>query len=297
MENLNDVLVFVKVVERAGISAAASILGISPSLVSRRLSQLEQAMGIQLVNRSTRHISLTESGRIFYESCCQALSTIENARVSAANLSNVPSGNLRVHSAYGIGQSWVAGAVAAFKCRYPDVGIDLVIGSDHENLLRDGYDVIVKTSDILDSSLDCQEFGIVRHVIVASPEYLRRAGVPKEPRDLVNRECLLEYGWRPANEWFFEDSDGTYTVKVNGSFRSTSAIAIRYAALNGLGIARLPEYALNDSSRKDLQILFDGQVSATRRLRAFFPRSQYKPAKLTAFLEILKEMVPGSVEA
>jgi DNA-binding transcriptional LysR family regulator len=294
MENLNDLLVFVKVVERCGISAAASVLDISPSLVSRRLRYLEQSMGVQLLNRSTRHISLTDAGRLFYESCSQALASIDAARLSATSLSSVPYGILRVHSAYGVGQSWVSRAITVFKQEFPDVSVDLVIGSDHENLMRDGYDLIIKTSDLQDSSLDHRDFGVVRHFVVAAPGYLRRCGRPKDPRDLTNHECLLQYGWRAANEWFFKDGNSTYAVKVDGTFKSTNAVVLRHAAASGLGITRLPEYVLDGGRSDGLEIIFDDCVASTRLLRAFFPRSMHVPAKISAFLDCLGRVGPCS---
>lgn len=294
MENLNDLLIFIKVVEKGGISAAATSLDVSPSLVSRRLSQIEKSMGVQLLNRSTRHISLTDAGRLFYESCSQAIATIDAARLSATSLSNVPRGTLRIHSAYGVGQSWVSHAITAFKQDFPEVSVDLVIGSDHENLMRDGYDLIIKTSDLRDSSLDSRDFGVVRHIVVASPDYLSRRGRPKEPRDLADHECLLQYGWRPANEWFFKDGDGTYAVKVDGTFKSTNAVVLRHAAASGLGVTRLPEYVLDPNNSDGLEIVFDDCVAPTRVLRAFFPRSIHVPAKVSAFLECLERVDPRS---
>jgi DNA-binding transcriptional LysR family regulator len=292
MKNLNDLVIFTKVVEKGGISAAAATLSISPSLASRRLSQLEADMGVQLVNRSTRHISLTEAGKEFYESCTSALTMIESARLSALSLSNIPRGTLRIHSAYGVGQSWVSQATAIFKQKFPDVRIDLAIGSDHENLLRDGYDLIIKTSDLQDSSLDSRDFGSVRHLIVAAPSYLDRAGTPQQPAELASHECLIQYGWRPANEWYFIGPAGLYEVKVDGSFKSTSAMAIRHAALSGLGIARLPEYALDREARRDLKVIFEDCVAPMRMLKAFFPRAKNIPAKVSAFLECLGSIGP-----
>ena len=294
MDNLNDLLIFTKVVEKGGISAAAGALDVSPSLASRRLSQLEKSMGVQLVNRSTRHISLTDAGRLFYESCSQALATIDAARLSATSLSSVPHGILRVHSAYGVGQSWVSRAITAFKQDFPEVSVDLVIGSDDENLMRDGYDLIIKTSELSDSSLDSRDFGVVRHFVVAAPDYLRRHGRPKEPRDLTDHECLLQYGWRAANEWFFKDGNNIYAVKVDGTFKSTNAVVLRHAAASGLGITRLPEYVLDGGRADGLEVIFDDCVASTRLLRAFFPRSMHVPAKISAFLNCLEKVGPCS---
>jgi DNA-binding transcriptional LysR family regulator len=291
MENLNDLLIFIKVVESGGFSAAASVLQMSTALVSRRLRSLEQEMGVQLLNRSTRHISLTEAGESFYKDCAQALALLDTARQSAVGHSIKPLGTLKVHAAVGIGHWLVTEATTTFKQKYPDIIVDLSIGSERENLLRDGYDVIVKTSSLSDSSLDCREFGPVRHVVVASPTYLRKAGTPRLPEELQQHDCLIQYGRRPANEWYFLGPQGSYAVKVAGTFRSTSAVAICTAARQGLGIAHVPEYVLyNHSEGGPLQVIFDDCVATTRALQAYYPRCTHLPAKVRAFLDCLEQV-------
>ena len=209
MENLNDLVIFVKVVEAGGFSSAAGALHMSPGLVSRRLRHLEEELGVQLVNRSTRHIGLTEAGEAFYKECARALAAIETARSAAVGLSEEPRGTLKVHAAVGVGQSLVADAAIAFKQAYPNMTIDLHVGSHRVNLLKDGYDVVFKTSTVTDSSLECREFGYIRHVIAASPDYLRRAGSPSVPDDLQHHDCLIQYGRRPPTEWHFLGPQGS----------------------------------------------------------------------------------------
>lgn len=293
MENLNDLAIFVKVVETGGFSSAASALRISPALVSRRLRCLEEGLGVQLLNRSTRHIGLTEAGEAFYKDCAHAISAIEAARSAAIGLSEEPRGTLKVHAAVGVGQSLVAEAAIAFKLKYPDIAIDLHVGSHRVNLLKEGYDILLKTSALSDSSLDCREFGYIRHAIVASHDYLRRFGTPGEPEELQHHECLIQYGRRPPTDWFFVGPKGQYPVHVSGSFRSSSAVAICAAAEQGLGIAHLPEYVLGSAHREGrLKIVFDECVAPQRLLKAYYPRSRHLPAKVHAFLECL-----GSVDA
>ena len=293
MENLNSLLIFVKVVETGGFSAAASVLQMSPSLVSRRLRNLEEQMGVQLLNRSTRHISLTEAGDVFFKECARAIGTLEAAHQAAISHSDKPRGTLKIHAAVGIGQWLVTEATVFFKNKYPDIIIDLSIGSERENLFRDGYDVILKTSSLSEISLDCREFGPVRHLIVASDEYLKKAGVPQRPEDLVHHECLIQYGRRPASEWFFIGPHGPYSVRVSGSFRSTSAAALLRAASEGVGIAHVPEYVLYGQGLGDsLRVIFDDCVATTRALKAYYPRCSYVPAKIRAFLDCL-EVVDG----
>jgi len=293
MRNLNSLFIFVKVVETGGFSAAATVLQMSPSLVSRRLRSLEEQMGVQLINRSTRHISLTEAGDVFFKDCARAIAALESAHDAAISHSDKPRGTLKVHAAVGIGQWLVTEAMVLFKKRFPDIVVDLSIGSERENLFRDGHDVIVKTSTLSEISLDCREFGPVRHLIVASDEYLKKAGIPQKPDDLTHHECLIQYGRRPASEWHFMGPHGPYSVRVSGSFRSTSAAALLKAAADGLGIAHVPEYVLYGHAQDDsLRIIFDDCVATTRALKGYYPRCNYVPAKVRAFLDCL-ELVDG----
>lgn len=290
MENLNDIVIFSQVVETGSLSSAARVLRMSPSCVSRRLRALEDSLGVQLISRSTRHITLTEAGDVFYAKCAPALAALNTARADTIGLSDKPRGTLRIHSAVGVGQWLVTEAATAFKVNYPDISVDLYIDSDRENLLRDGYDVVIKTSDMPDTSLACHDLGPVRRVIVASPSYIERVGRPRTPQDLVNHNCLLQYGRRPAAEWQFVGARGNFSVKVSGSFRSTNAIAICKAAAAGIGIARVPEYVLfGQPEEHKLQVVFDDCVSVERTLKAFYPRSQHLPAKVRVFLEYLDQ--------
>ena len=291
MYNLNDLAIFVKVVECGGFTAAASHLQISPALASRRVSELERDIGAQLINRSTRHLILTEAGEGFYTECVHALSVIDEARRAAVCMVDEPRGTLRLHSAVGVGHGLVTEAVTLFKQRCPTVLVDLHISTERVNSLQRGYDLIIRTADLPESGLECCQFGSVRRVIVAAPSYLERHGAPASPEDLVRFDCLVLYGRRPPNEWKFLGPDGAYTVKINGTFRSTSALAVYMAALNGLGIARVPEYVMHGrADAGQLRVLFDDCLMPERTLKAYYPRTRHLPAKVQAFLECLREV-------
>ena len=280
-----------KVVECGGFTAAATHMQISPALASRRVSELEHDIGAQLINRSTRHIILTEAGEGFYKECVQAFSIIDEAGRAATCLVDEPQGTLRLHSAVGVGHGLVTEAVTLFKQRYPHVVVDLHISTERVNSLQRGYDLIVRTADLPEAGLECCQFGSVRRMIVASPAYLKRAGAPQEPADLARFDCLVLYGRRPPNEWKFLGPQGTYTVKINGTFRSTSALAVYMAALNGLGIARIPEYVIyGRADAGQLRVLFDDCLIPERTLKAYYPRTRHLPAKVRVFLDCLREI-------
>ncbi len=289
LRNLDGLAIFVEVVESRSFSAAAMKLQLSAALVSRRVRELEEEMGVHLINRSTRHLILTEAGEGFYRECARAIRAIDSARTMAVGLSDEPKGTLRVHAGIGIGQGLIAQAVANLKVKYPDISVDLDVSTERVNTLGRRYDVLIKTANLPEAGLDCREFGEVQRLIVASEDFLHRAGEPREPADLANFECLLLYGRRPPNEWQFIGPNGHYMVRVGGTFRSRSAVAVYIAAVNGLGIARIPEYVVQDRvDSRSLRVLFTDCVAPERALKAYFPRSPHTPAKVRAFLECLE---------
>lgn len=289
MENLNDLAIFAKIVETGGFTPAAKALHMSPALVSRRIRQLEQAMGVQLLNRSTRQVILTEAGETLYRECAQALGIIDAARQVVMDLSGNTRGRLRLHASVGIGQRFIADAVVLYKKQNPAVSVDLNISPETVNPIADGYDIAIRTMDVPDASLDCRRYGPLRYRIIAAPHYLERAGRPATPRELAAHECLLLYGRSATTNWPFMDESGkTYTVRVSGSLWSNNSWAIVKAAAEGLGIARVPDYALGEH-RDDgkLVSLFEDELPTNHDVIAYYARAPHVPAKIVAFLDCL----------
>lgn len=292
MDNLNDLAIFAKIVETGGFTPAAKALHMSPALVSRRIRLLEQELGVQLLHRSTRQVILSEAGETLYRECAQALGAIDAARQAVMDLSGDARGRLRVHASVGIGQRLIADAVVLYKKRNPAVTVDLNISPETVNPISGGFDIAIRTMDVPDSSLDCRRYGPLRYRIVASPDYLARAGMPHAPRDLADHACLLLYGRSATMNWPFVDQDGKpYAVRVSGSLWSNNSWAIVKAAGEGLGIARVPDYALSehrDTGR--MTSLLEEALPTNHYVIAYFARAANVPAKIMAFLECLDEI-------
>jgi DNA-binding transcriptional LysR family regulator len=288
MDNLSDIVVFVRVVEKQSFTAAARDLNLSPSAVSRHISHLEEALGIQLIKRSTRRLVLTDIAVDFYEQCARIMRDLEKAR-SMASAHNVEiKGTLRVHATLGLGQRLVAPAVREFLTHYPDLNIDLVIGPHAVNVIEEGFDVVIRSAQMNDSSLTLRELSPVRYSICATPGFLAKFGAPAEPRDLKNFNCLIHAGQTRGNEWRFGSGDDTYVVIISGNLRTNNGIALYEAVMGGLGIARLPGYAVNDDLRSGALVpLFQNVVGWGRSIKAFFPRSAHQPLRVRVFLDFL----------
>jgi len=288
MENISDIVVFVHVVEKQSFTAAARELALSPSAVSRHISHLEQSLGVQLIKRSTRRLVLTDIAVDFYEQCTRIIRDLEKARDMASAHTMEVKGTLRVHATLGLGQRLVAPAVREFLAHYPELNIDLNIGSRAANLLEAGYDVVIRSAQMGDSSLATRELSPVQYFICATPGYLAAHGTPQSPRDLTDHNCLVHSGQTRADEWRFTDDGETTSVTVRGNLRTNNGIALYEAVKGGLGIARLPGYAVNlDLRAGSLVPLFPNVLGWGRAIKAFYPRSAHQPLRVRVFLDFV----------
>jgi DNA-binding transcriptional LysR family regulator len=292
MDNISDIVVFVRVIEKQSFTAAARDLILSPSAVSRHISHLEESLGVQLIKRSTRRLVLTDIGVDFYEQCSRIIRDLENAR-SMASAHNVEiKGTLHVHATLGLGQRLVAPAVREFLAHYPDVHIDLAIGPHTVNVFEEGYDVIIRSARINDASLTTRELGPVQYSVCATPGFLVKFGTPAAPEDLKNFNCLVHSGQTKADEWRFEANGETFTVVVRGNLRTNNGVALYEAVKGGLGIARLPSYSVSDDLRSgELVPLFQNLVGWGRSIKAFYPRTAHQPLRVRVFLDFLSSFM------
>lgn len=292
MDNLDDVIAFARVVERQSFVDAARELRLSSSLISKRVTRLEETLGVQLINRSTRRLSLTDAGTEFYKGCSKAFAELDAARIAATELSEQLTGRLKVHATRGAGQRLLAEGMTEFMSHYPGMELELTIESGPVNLLRAGIDVLIRSAELKDSTLDYRDLGPIRYHLCASPQYLNTQGTPDTPHDLTRFNCVIHTGRQRPQDWDFTGPEGDYVVRVNGNFFTNDGSATYRAAMMGLGIARIPDYMTNrreDLERNRLRILFPGQLKSNRALRAYFPRSRRMPMKLQIFLDFMQQ--------
>ena len=207
---------FVKVVESEGFSAAARALGISPSMATTHVRALEERLGVRLLNRSTRRVSLTEAGQIYYDRCLQILAEVEDAERVAQALQSTPRGTLRLNTSVAI-PPFLAPVIAEFVTLYPDVSINMTMTDRMIDLVEEGFDLAVRNMLIPDSSLIVRRVATYRFVVCGAPGYFAARGMPKQPADLVQHNCLIYSHSAWGHEWRFAGPDGEQSITVSGN--------------------------------------------------------------------------------
>jgi DNA-binding transcriptional LysR family regulator len=286
---LQEITIFARVVNTGSLSAAARDLGLSPALVSRRLSGLESRLGVRLINRTTRSLHMTDEGAAYYETCTRVLAEIEEADAAVSAGRAEPRGILRVALPASFGNQHVAPLVPQFAARYPDVQLALSLSERNVNVVEEGFDLAIRIADLADSSLAARKLAPNRRVVCASPAYLQRHGAPRTPDDLAQHNCLATDF---TMNWDYRDPDGTPgSVRVTGRYACDNWEVLREWALAGLGIALKSTWDvrrhLEDGS---LVSLLPGYTFATDvAIYAVYPHRRYLPAKTRAFIEFLAE--------
>ena len=290
MEDLTDIVVFVRVVEAKSFTAAAERLGIAKSVVSKYVTRLEERLGARLLNRTTRRLSLTEAGGALYERSRLALEEIAQAERCVGNVQAAPRGTLKLNAPMSFGILHLGPALPEFLKRYPEITLDVSYNDRFVDVIEEGYDVTLRIISALpDSTLVARSLTPIHFVVCAAPPYLQRAGIPKTPEDLIRHNCLL-FTLTSGNEWHFDGPDGKRSVAVSGSYRSNNGMAIRDMLLAGLGIARTPTFMVGEALQSGTLItVLDDYPTEPSSLYAVYPHNRYLSPKVRAFVDFLAE--------
>jgi len=289
MDKLAAIRAFVSVAEEGGFSAAAQELGVSKSAASRQIAALEEALGAQLLKRSTRTVRLTDSGYAYLERSRALLADLEEADRAVAALHNEPRGLLRINAPMSFGISHAAPAVAEFMARYPELRVALILNDRFVDPYDEGFDITLRIGELDDSSLAARKLAQIEMGLFASPSYIERHGQPRGPDDLTSH-WALHYG-KPAAQVEWELRGGTAeTVSIRYRLCSNNGNALRVAALAGLGIALVPAFLM----RKDVQngtlvTILDGFEPKPINLYAIYPPTRFLAAKVRVFIDFLAQ--------
>lgn len=241
---------FVRVVEAGSFVAAADRAGLSTSSLSRQVAELEQHLGVRLLNRTTRRLSLTESGQSYYERCVALLADLQEAEAIAGQEAAQPRGTIRLTCSHNMAEQRVAPAIAAFVGRYPDVKFDLVVADRIVDLVDEGFDLAIRVGPVGSDRLVARRLGSMQAVLCASPAYLERHGTPRTPRELEGHNALTYAYMATPRLWRFTDAAGNpHEVRVAGSLHANSGDALRAAAEAGLGLICEPDFLVGDALR------------------------------------------------
>jgi DNA-binding transcriptional LysR family regulator len=293
MDRVSSMLSFVKVVDTGGFGAAARQLNLSASVVTTRVKSIEERLGVRLLNRTTRSVSLTEAGRAYYDRCVQIISEIEDAEEAAQVLQSKPRGILRLNTSPGI-PALIARPVAEYGLRYPDVTIHMAATSRMLDLVEEGYDLAIWYATKPDPGLIVRRLADYRMVICASPEYLARHGRPEHPSELTKHNCVIFYDsptlGRDGREWQFVGPDGEFSLHMSGNLETNSAIAFRRAAVLGQGFIMTPAPLVFDDLKSGALVpILSDFLPQQFSIDAFYPHREHLPAKVRTFIDLLVE--------
>jgi DNA-binding transcriptional LysR family regulator len=304
MDRFRTMESFVRVIRSGSFTIAGYQLGLSRALVSRHVSELERRLGVRLLNRSTRSLSLTDEGRTYLEFCETIFRDIENGERVVMRARQDVSGTLRVVAPKSFGSLHLADAAVAFAKAQPRLHVslnleDVAFRRPYEFVER-GLDLALRISSVRNSSLTEEKIAMLDWVVCASPDYLARTGRPKRPEDLANHRCLIHMNVTAHDRiWRFEPAKARapgekrgQSVKVDGAFFSNSALALRKAALGGLGIALVPRYVVaGDLADGALIKILPHDRAPPRPLFAVYPRTAATPPRVRIFIAFLKDWI------
>jgi DNA-binding transcriptional LysR family regulator len=290
LDHLGEMAVFARVVDAASFSGAARRLGLSTSAVSKQISRLEQCLGVRLLNRSTRSLSLTDEGRAVHEHCAHLVAAAEAAELAAGNLLAAPRGTLRVSAPVSFGTQHVAPAIPSFLARYPETRVELVLLDRFVDLAEEGFDIAIRLSSDLPGTMVARHLLDIDFVVCASPAYLAQRGTPRQPADLAGHNCVLYGHGGFGNKWRFAANGAPSEVKVSGNYQVNSSEALHSALLADMGIGLLPRPGIdNDLARGTLRVLLPEWkvIAPYAAASALFAADRQRSPKLRAFIDHL----------
>jgi DNA-binding transcriptional LysR family regulator len=284
--DLNEIVVFTRVVQAGSFTAASARLGMPKSTVSRRIAELEERVGARLLQRTTRKLSLTDVGRIYYEHCARIVAELEEAQLAVTRLQATPRGLLRVTAPLTF--AILGPIVAEFLGRYPDVQLELLCTDRRVDLVDERFDVALRAGFTPDSTLVARRLGVVRRTLFAAPELADRIGSLKDPAQLERHDCIVFAV--EGNVWKLTAGNKSVEVTVRPRLVVNDYDMLRAVARGGFGLALLPEYqCVEDLGAGRLRRILEGWAAPEVPVFALYPSSRHLSPKVIALLELLRE--------
>jgi len=296
MNKFEDLQAFVKVAEAGGISRAAERLHMTKSAVSRRISELELRLGVQLLHRTTRRISLTETGQNFYQSALRILSDLEEAELAVSQQHGSLAGQLKVAAPLTFGLRHLGPAINDFLLLHPKIHLDLDLNDRQVNILEEGFDVVVRIAKLSDSSFIARRLAPIHFAVCASPSYLAKHGKPDTPTDLLQHQCLVYSNSASPELWHYRDQQNqSQHVKVKTVLKANNGDFLKDAAVNGEGIVCLPTFIVNDAIvQNQLQRILTDYDWPSSNAYAIYPPTRHLSQRVRTFVDFLAERFKGS---
>lgn len=296
MDRFDEINAFAAVADARSFTQGARRLGVSSAQVSKLVARLENRLGARLLNRTTRDVSLTDTGRAYLERARVLLDDFEALEGSVRDQGG-PRGLLKVSAPVSFGASQLTPALLDFACAYRDISLDVSSTDRIVNLVEEGFDVAVRIGQLPDSSVIARKLAAVRMVTCAAPDYLARAGTPATPQDLAQHEAIVDTNARDPTVWTYGAQSDTYEVRVRGRLRFSGADACVAAARRGLGVTRTPAFSAADDLRAGRLIpLLCAYEPQLIHVHAVYPHARHLAAKVRAFVDFLAERYAGEPE-
>ncbi|MGZ8303786.1 MAG: LysR family transcriptional regulator [Telluria sp.] len=290
MDKFQEMQVFAAVVDAGSFVRAAETLAISKAAVSRHVVNLEERLGVRLLNRTTRKLSLTDDGQSFYQHCKELLAALEEAEGDLSTRRGEANGLLRISAPVTFGILHLAPLWGEFLALYPKVTLDVALSDRTVDLVEDGFDLAIRISGAPHPSLIARRLASTRMVLCASPAYLERRGTPSHPRELADHEVIAYSYWAPRDEWTFEGPDGPVTVRVSARLRANNGDTCRAAALRHQGIVLQPGFLVGgDIASGELVEILPEYRSIELGVFALYTSRQHLPLKLRYLIDFLAE--------
>jgi DNA-binding transcriptional LysR family regulator len=293
MAYLDNIAVFVRVVELGNLSAAGRDMRISPAVASNRIKELEKHLGARLFNRTTRQLTPTEHGRAFYDGARKVLDAVAGAEAAVTTLSGQPRGTIRVMAPLGLGRRLIASGIPEFHDLYPGIEVRLRLSDHNVDMMKEGIDVAFRLGLLEDSSLRMRGIMDCERVLVAAPAYLEHRGEPSAPQDLVDErhDCLLlRFPGAREYVWTLQTQEGPKKLEVRGPFDSDDGDVLTGWALAGRGIVMKPRFEVEPFIReRRLKVILADTPPAPVQLAAVYPHRKYQDPKIRLLLDFMAE--------
>lgn len=291
MDVLTGMAIFTAVVENNSLAGAARHMNLSPSVVSKQLSALEDRLGVRLLNRTTRRVSLTEVGAAYYERCKRILADVDEAEAAVTTAHSSPRGLLRITAPTTFAHRHVAPHLPAFVDRFPEVQIQLLVADRLVDLVEEGVDLAIRIAQLKDSSLIARKLAPNHRKLVASPEYLKRWGTPGKPRDLNDHALLTLLPGSSINDWHFVVDGEETIIRAKGDIVTNNGDAILALALSGAGLAMLAAHVVGEYLQSGALVsVLDEYVREDVPIYAVYPSNRHLSPKVRALVDFLVEI-------
>ena len=303
MLDLNQMALFVQVVQAGSFAEASRRLGMPPTTLSRQVAQLEDSLQARLLQRTTRKLTLTDAGRTLFDQCAAQIDALNNAASALAGESDTPKGSIRVAASAGFFDYFEMVWVQEFLATYPGVQLEFVLSDSMADFIEEGIDVAFRGSaELPDSSLVARKLAAGSLALAASPAYLAARGTPRSVEDLATHDCIraTNPGAVPSAQttWHLQGPDGQVQIAVSGRFSANTGPAIKKAAIGGLGICLLPIGSVQDSFKtRELVQVLPGVASSVGNLYVVYPSRRHVPRAVTAFVEMTVQRITALIGA